>query len=263
MTSRLTFRGGRWHTYMIDGRKVPSVTTVVGKALAKNALVSSAAKETAVWAAHNTGLLGAVLDEQAWVREATAAYRRKWDQARDDGLALHYLAEAMVYGEPMPTETRDGDPIPDNVAAMAGQLARFYDAFDVQPIGQPETRVYSDAHGYAGTWDLAAEFDGTRWLLDYKTGASGIWPETSLQLSAYGHATHYVGDDGEDHPIPDLGLERAAGVWVRPDFWELRPVTFDQSTHGVFLSMLPVAAWAGMRREQSVFDAHVPEPVTP
>lgn len=258
MTSRLEFRGGRWHTYYLDGRRVPGVTSVTGKALAKDALVAAAAKETAAWAARNTGTLGAVLDEPAWVREATAAYRRKWDESRDNGKHLHYLAEAMVYGEPMPDATADGGPIPDDVRDMATQLARFYDRYDVQPIGTPETRIYSDAHGYAGTWDLAAEIDGARWLLDYKTGASGIWPETSLQLSAYGFATHYVAADGEDYAIDALGLERAAGVWIRPDFFELRPVRFDRQVHGVFLSMLPVHAWATERREQSVFDAYVP-----
>lgn len=258
--SRLEFRGGRWHTYYLDGRRIPGATTVIGRALAKDGLTPKAAQLTAEWAARSTGLLGDVLTEPQWVKAATAHYRDTWDQARDDGTNLHYLAQPMVYGEPMPDETEDGEPVTEQVRAMAGQLARFLDAFDVQPVGTPETLVYSETHHYAGTWDLCADFDGARWLLDYKTSASGIWPETSLQLSAYGFATHYVDADDEDHEIASLGIERAAGVVIRPDYWELRPVRFDLPTHGVFLSMLPIYEWARQRREQSVFEP-VPAPV--
>lgn len=268
MTSRLEFAEKPWHEYRLDGRKVPSVTGIIGKALDKPGLRFSAVRETALWAAVNTGLLGAVLDEPAWIREAEAAHRKKWDQSAKDGRTLHTLAESMVYGHPMPTAV-DGEDVPEHVRDMAGNLARFFDAWNVEPVLH-ETLCYSDRYRYGGRWDLLADFDGCRWLLDYKTTAPkkdrqarellpGVYPEVSLQLSAYGHATHYVGADGEDHEMEALGIERAAVVWVRPDTWELVPVRYDRQVHGVFLHMGAVSDWAGLAPGQSVFEP-IPKP---
>lgn len=264
--SRLEFKENPWHEYRLDGRKIPSVTTIIRNATDKPGLVYASATETAIWASLNTGLLGAVLDEDAWIREATNAPRKVWDQARDDGTALHSLAESLVYGHAMPEEI-GGAPVADNVRAMAEQLARFFDAFDVEPVTH-ETLCYSDRYRYGGRWDLLADFHGTRWLLDYKTGKPrkdrgtlmpGVYPEVSIQLSAYGFATHYVDDQGEDQEIESLGIERAAVVWVRPDTWDLVPVRFDRQVHGVFLHMGAVSDWARQAYSQSVF-APIPRP---
>lgn len=255
MTSRLTFSDARgYHEYQLDGRKVPSVTSIIGKALAKPALINAAAKETALWAAVNTGLLDDVLEKDAWIREATAAPRTVWNKRADDGRRLHTLAESLVYGKPMAEEI-DGAPVADHVRDMAEQLARFFDAFSVEPVSH-EAMCFHDSYRYAGRWDLVARIGETTWILDYKTGESGIWPETSLQLTAYGYATHYVrgeGEKAEDRPVSELDIERAGAVWVRPDSWSLVPVRFDRPVHGVFLHMGAVAAWAGMNRGQSVY----------
>lgn len=256
MTSRLTFSDARgYHEYQLDGRKVPSVTSIISKALAKPGLVNAAAKEAALWAARNVALLGDVLEPDAWVREATAAPRTEWNKRADDGRRLHTLAESLVYGQPMATEI-DGAPVPDHVRDMAAQLARFFDAFHVEPMAH-ESMCFHDSYRYAGRWDLVARLDKTTWILDYKTGASGIYPETSLQLCAYGYATHYVKDD-EDRPVSELDIERAGAVWVRPDAWSLIPVRFDRPVHGTFLHMGAAASWASMPKSQSVYSAVVP-----
>ena len=51
MSSRVTFTGGRFHRYSLDGDWVPSVTSVTGKVGDKGGLVGGAAKEVAAWAA--------------------------------------------------------------------------------------------------------------------------------------------------------------------------------------------------------------------
>jgi hypothetical protein len=47
-------------------------------------------------------------------------------------------------------------------------------------------------------------------------------------------------------------VQRAGCVWVRPDFYELRPVRTDDAMYAVFLAMLPVASWVSWKHEQSV-----------
>lgn len=259
--SRLEFAEKPWHEYRLDGRKIPSVTQIIRSATDKPGLVYASAQETALWAARSTGLLGDVLSEDEWIRAATKAPREVWDQAADDGRDLHTLAETLVLGEPMPEDV-NGHPVPENVRDMAGNLARFFDAWDVEPV-LAETLCYSDRYRYGGRWDLVADFDGARWLLDYKTGkpktdrrrrevTPGVYPEVSVQLAAYGFATHYVDDQGQDQEVEALGIERAAVVWVRPDRWELVPVRYDRQVHGVFLHMGAVSAWAGQSPGQSI-----------
>jgi hypothetical protein len=247
--SRLTYRD-QWHQYALDGKKVPSVTAITG-VLDKPALANAAAKEAALWAASNTEAL-TILDVDDWVKAAAGAPRKVWNARAEDGRTLHTLAESIVEGHPMPTEVR-GEPVADHVRDMATQLARFFDVWDVQPI-EAERMVFHDNYRYAGRFDLVAELTGgTRWILDYKTG-SGIYPETSLQLTAYGHATHYVNADDEDRTTSELGIERAAAVWIRPDHWELIPVAFNVRVFGVFLHAGALHSWAKLDRRESVFE---------
>jgi hypothetical protein len=255
--SRLAYTD-RWHQYALDGKRVPSVTGITG-ALNKPALPVAAAKEAALWAARNVAGLD-MMDTDAWVKAAAAAPREVWNARADDGRRLHKLAESVVLGEPMPDEL-DGAPVADHVRDMAEQLVRFFDAWDVQPLAS-EAMIFHEAYRYAGRFDLAAELKNAgRWLLDYKTGASGIYAETSLQLTAYGHATHYVTPDNEDRTMSELGIERAAAVWIRPDSWELVPVKYDVGVFAYFRHLGAVHEWTKISREVSVMDP-LPAPVS-
>lgn len=246
MASRLVFSEGG-HRYALDGERVPSVTTVT-RALAAPGLVWAAAKETAAWARDHQDDL-AVLGPESWTREATGAHRRAWNQARDDGSMLHDLAERLLYGDPLPQEGPDGTPYPDEILRSAEQAARFLDAWEVDPLAH-EALVFHETDRWAGRLDLVADLrGGDRWLLDWKTGRTGIWPETALQLAAYAHATHLVYGDR------DVGMAQvahAAAVWVRPDHWELVPVRHDDATYAVFQHLIPVAAWAALDRDETV-----------
>lgn len=229
--SRLLFKGGRWHTYYLDGTKVPGVTTVAG-VLDKGGMVTAAAREAATWAVLHRDAFD-VMGEAEWQRACARAHQDVWAKARDDGTALHKIAETLVYGTPMPDQV-DGVPVADHVADMAQWLARWFDAWQVEPV-KHEGLVYSDRWQYAGRFDLVADLaDGQRWLLDFKTTASGVWPETALQLAGYRHASHYVDDDGHDKPLAELGIERAGVVWVRPDHAWLVPVLADERVFGYF-----------------------------
>jgi hypothetical protein len=234
--------------YWLDRERVPSVTGITRMVGDHGGLIGAAAKEAAAWSAIHAAELDQ-LGEEEWRQLASGAHRRAWNRAADHGTQVHKLAESLVYGQPLPAEAEDGTPWPDEAYDSAQQLARFFDTWQVQPIAH-EALVFHEGDRWGGRFDLLAELaGGGRWLLDYKTGQSGIWPEVSLQLAAYAHATHIV-HQGDDKPMPHI--DRAAAVWVRPDKWELVPVAVGDSVYEVFRHAMHVAAWAKLDRDQSV-----------
>lgn len=255
MSSRLTFEP-RYHRYSLDGHWVPSVTTVTRYVGDHGGLIGSSAKEAAAWASTHADEL-TTLGEDEWRKACAGAARRQWSQAAQRGTQLHTLAESLVYGTELPATNPEGEPWADDVYRSAQQLAAFMDEWQVDPVAN-EALVYHETDRWAGRLDLVADLgDGRRWLLDYKTGASGIWPETSLQLGAYAHATHMV-HDGNDVPMPQVAA--AGAVWVRPDGWQLIPVAVGDAVYDVFRHAMSVAAWAKLDRDQSV-GAPLPAPV--
>jgi len=251
MASRLVVGRGRFHTYSLDGERVPSVTGIIGKATGKPQLLKWAAKEAALWAAANVESLP-VMGEASWIREATAASDRTRDASAAAGTAVHSIAERLIYGEPVESyDPETKEPYPDDVIRMGEQVARFMDAWDITPdTALVECAVFHEELKYAGQFDLVAVLKGgARWIIDYKTGASGVWPETALQLTGYSRATHVqIGD--RDMKMPPI--DRAAALWVRPDAWELQPVRIDDDMWRAFRHAIEMAKWAGLRREDCI-----------
>lgn len=247
MSSRIVFNAGR-HTYALDGAYVPGVTTVINKAIGKPALIRWSAKLAAQWAATNVEAM-TLLGEEEWIATAAKASDRARDEAMRAGTKLHELAESLVYGDELPAEDPQGLPWPDEIYRSAEQLARFYDAWDVEPVVH-EAIVFHAEHRWAGRLDLIGRLsDNAVWLLDYKTGATGIWPETALQLNAYAKATH-IQIAGEDRPM--IEVERLGAVWLRPDSWQLHPLRFDPALYAVFGHAMRVAAWTSEAKDANV-----------
>lgn len=265
--TRLHFSAHGWgHRYALDGKQVPSVTTVLNATLNKPGLVYSAAKLTAAWAAINVDSLfrpddGAVrgpglLDEEAWRDVATKHHRRMWDEAANIGRDVHSIAEQLVYGAQMPAAKDDGTPWTSDVTRMAEQLAHFFDETKLRPVVH-ESLVYHAVHRYAGRFDLIADLDvagvTARWLLDYKTGASGVFPEASLQATAYRAATHVqIERDGRLVDVDMPGVDQCGALWVRPDGWELLPLTTDREQFDAFVHALGLYPWTKRKREDLV-----------
>jgi hypothetical protein len=91
-----------------------------------------------------------------------------------------------------------------------------------------ERVVGSRRYGYCGTFDLVADIAGTRWLLDWKTSGA-VYPETGLQLAAYRYADAYLGDDGVEIPMSEVGIERCGVVRLAADgSYDLRPVAAEE-----------------------------------
>lgn len=246
--SRLAFNDAR-HQYRLDGEWCPGVTSITGRVGNPGPLMSWATKVAAGYALEHVSDLD-FLDGEVWAGNVASAADRERDARAADGRALHAIAERMILGEPMPSVIADV-PVSDDVAAMAGQLARFYDAWDVAPV-LVESRCFHDGERYAGTLDLVADLHGTRWLLDYKTTGSGIWPKDALQVCAYSRATHYVDEYDEDQPLAAVGIERTGAVHVRPEGWELVPLRTDDGVWAAFLHAYAASDWDRLRRSWSV-----------
>jgi hypothetical protein len=201
------------HRYWLDGKPVPGVTTLLGKGLPKPALPYWSAKSVAEYVVDNPeqvdnlrslgrGPAVAALKAIPWQARDTAAVR---------GTDVHALAEELIHG-------REVD-VPEHLLAHVEGYVRFLDEFAVEPI-LTERQVASRSLWYAGTFDAIARIDGVVWGLDLKT-SKGIYGETSLQVAAYMGAEFYVGDDGEELPIPEV--ERIGAVHVTDAGSQLRP----------------------------------------
>lgn len=211
-------------------------------------LINWAARSAAQWAAANRELYDQ-LGEDAWVAQATKASERIRDEGAARGTRLHTMAEALLYGDALPELDADGVPIPDEERRSAQQMARFMDAHRLEPVCH-EAIVFHEEHRWAGRLDAIADLaDGRRWLLDWKTGASGIWPDTALQLAAYRHASHICVRDRDLLMTP---VSEAAAVWIRPDSWQLIPVLTDADAYAAFRSALGAYTWANRHRRDAV-----------
>jgi len=209
-------------SYLLNGRKVPSVTTILSDGWPKPALAYWAAKEAAAAAVNRWDELAALPVSERIETIKRAPWERR-DAAALRGTEIHELGERLVAGEPV--------EIPDAFLGPVNAYARFLDRFDVQPI-LVERPVANVSHEWAGTFDLRARlYDGTDWLLDLKTG-SGVYETHAIQLAAYAHAEIYVDNGGEvrawDPP------QRCGVVHLTSDSAELIPVDARARAYAVF-----------------------------
>ena len=227
--------------YRIEGRELPSVTTVLD-VIAKPALGPWYAKEER---RHFEAAMLEVLSKPgardpdyvlAAVAEAVSGVKaadREKQRAATIGTAVHAGIEwhlRRMLGEDAGAEPRLPDP-----AAWAVESWRDWAvSVALEPLGIERT-VYCVECGYAGTLDLYAKVKGVLSVLDWKTGRA-IYPEAFLQNVAYRHAAQR------------LGMPAAQGLIVRlpklldDPAWEVMPVP---ETLGLpdFLAALRLWRW--------------------
>lgn len=235
---------GRNHSYTINDTKTIGVTTAISNGWPKPGLNT--------WYARSVAEMAADLSVDEWQvlrsmgRDATVAALSKAPNQKRDGAAVrgtkvHKIAEKLILGVEV--------DVPEELYGHVQNCARFMDQWKVRPL-LIERVVGSYQFGYAGTFDLIAELpDLRRILFDYKTGASGIHPETAMQLSAYRYADAYVADDGTEIPMVEVGITGCAAVWVRSDGYDVIPVKADQPVFRAFLHTLQVAKQQPICRE--------------
>lgn len=221
-----TVGGGRMYHWR--GEDYPSVTTILGATMPKPALPAWAAKRAAEFAIANRGTVGALIDagdERAALDLIKGAPWRDRDRAGEIGTAVHAYAEAIANG--------DTAAIPEEVMPFAPHFLRFLEDWQPEYV-ETEATVFAPLilddtgrrifGGYGGTLDAIAVIRGETWLLDTKTSASGVWPDTALQLAAY-HSASFIGRDDGETTAELPYCERFAVLHLRPEGYRLVPLT--------------------------------------
>lgn len=230
-------------TYLIEGTKYPSVTTIIG-VLDKPALMYWAAKAVAEAAVFlpDEWIPIARRDQQAAVDHLKSSPWRDRDRGANLGSALHKAIECETLGLPMPTMDEPCTQMLDQYQRWA---AKFRPTWELS-----EATVWSPSGGYAGTTDGVVVIGGKRYIVDLKTTkpgrqGHGIYPEVALQLAAYRYAEWIILPDGSKLPMPQV--DGALAIWVRPDTCRALHVTADERAFSAFRSVLAAAVdwtWA-------------------
>jgi hypothetical protein len=243
---------GAGHSYVLDGEPVEGVTHLLGEGVPKPALVNAAAVETANYAVNNWADLDALPLAQR-LRKIEKGRFDRWNAATVRGTKVHAYAAALMAGEEV--------DVPDAYVDHVDQCLAFLADFDVTALAV-EVTVVNRQYRYMGAADLLAHMgtDPAVWLLDWKTSASGVWPETALQLAAYAHCTTMLGADDLEVPMPVV--TRAGAIHLRADGYDLYPVDTSAETFRAFLYVQQVARFRARPRSDFVGDALQPAAVT-
>lgn len=227
--------GRATHWYVdANGLKVPGVTTIIGNGLPKPALVGWGIKSVAEYAVDHWDEVAELAPSERLRVLKGSPYAAR-DEAASRGTAVHHIAERLAAGEEVEFE--------DELAGHVESAVRFLDEWQPRVI-LAEKSCYNLEFGWAGTFDLIAEFpDGRTALLDYKT-SKGVYPDTALQLAAYRYSTHYTDEAGESHPMP--AVDWCGVVHVRADGYDVYELRVDET---VLLRMRYVAAVARLKGE--------------
>lgn len=195
---------GKGHSYLLNGRRIAGVTTVIG-VIDKPALVEWAAKTTAEYAVANWDRL-AGMSSIARFEELKEARWKKNKEATVSGKRIHSLAERIAKGESI-------EKIPPELRGPVQAYADLLDewGFDVVELELPVANL---SYLYGGTADaiLTSERTGPI-LVDIKTGRRA-YSEVALQLAAYRYTDIYL------HEVEQIGPRGGR----RPSLWEERPM---------------------------------------
>lgn len=194
--SGLTFDDRR-HRYTLDGKRIPSVTTILG-VLDKPGLPYWAAGLVARDAVTNHDYWQQRIhngeDPERIIRDLKRSPWQERDKAARRGTRIHMVLEEAAHGDPT--------DCPQDLLPMAQQAVDLLDREDVRTV-ETEARGYNRGLWYAGTIDLIATIRGRTWLLDWKSSRS-IHETHIMQIAAYAHMDTILTIDGEEKPMPHI-----------------------------------------------------------
>jgi hypothetical protein len=228
--------GARFYVDPTTGTKVPGVTSVMQN-LPKPFLKPWGEKLAAEFAVNNIDTVTSLVnsgDESAAVDLVKGAARRYTTQAAQRGDEVHTMFEAMALGQTVQAAS-------DELRVYQGHITEFFNV--VKPkFRHVEATVWSEQHGYAGSFDWLAdvEIDGELVTVigDTKTtkpGPNGPHEEVALQLSAYARADYLMLGDGTKVDMPKI--DAGAVFHVRSEGWTFRPINIGDDVFQTFLGL--------------------------
>jgi hypothetical protein len=228
---------GSGHSYVIDGARVDGVTTLLSEGTPSGGLVTWSARCVAerVIDMDNFEIdeLRHDMNREDAIKDLTNTYRLKRQRLAVRGTKVHALADRISRGEQVDIDDEE-------LYGFATSAARFLDDWHVRPILSEQT-VGSRQWSYGGTFDLVCDMNGYRCLVDYKTSSRRPHWRTALQLAAYRWADCYVGYDGTEIPMSEVGIEQAYIVNVRDDGYDIYPIESGPDVFRAFLHVAHVA----------------------
>jgi len=147
--------------FLADGKRVPGVTTIIGRFKESGGLIH--------W---------------AWTEGKEGRdYRETSKAAADAGTLAHAMVEAKIRDLPGP----DLDKYPEDVrvkgAAAYGAFLTWADQSRLKVI-YAEPKLVSERHRFGGTPDAIIELDGKLSLGDWKSG-NAVYADHLIQIAAY------------------------------------------------------------------------------
>jgi hypothetical protein len=160
------------HSYLLDGKRMTGVTTVVGIIDKSSALIP--------WAV-NMAIDHLQKYPGDW-EGAKSAHRVKKEKAGDLGTQTHFWVEQYVKSQIAGTEYLPKYES-DQIKKMVEKFIEWGKDNDVKFL-LSEQRVYSAKHFFAGTCDLLVEIKGKKYIADLKT-AKDIYLSNYIQMAGY------------------------------------------------------------------------------
>lgn len=177
--------------YYVDGKRVPGVTTILGRFKESGGLIHWSWKIAFDGLTEACSLLQDALNGKKRADEAadflakplsTWDYRTKRDTAADAGTCAHDMMECHIKGRAF-----DSSRYPPEVVVKAQPAFEAFLQWAKQSkfeISETEVQMTSRKHLFGGTRD-AILIDGKRSLGDWKT-SNAIYSEYLLQIAGYG-----------------------------------------------------------------------------
>lgn len=216
-------------TYHWQNEDHPSVTSVLGTAVAKPGLIPWAARVSAQATAD--ALAGGALPEVA-VTAGCKAPNAGRDAGGVRGTDCHRTLHHLALGLPLPTVGAAAKPYVESLLVWWGDN-------EPEPI-VAEATVLNRTYGYAGTMDAIWHVGGRILAIDAKT-AAGRYPEEALQLAAYRYAEVICLPDGTEEPMPTV--DACAVLAIAPDKCELVDVDAGDEAWAAYRAALILATW--------------------
>jgi len=192
--------------YTIDGAEYPSVTTVLSILDKGENLLSWSAEQACKYISQNlnSGMSLDVLFENA--RNNFKAVR---DEAGYIGSEVHGLIEQNIKGQWVDSKTLRPE-VKKAFFAFLGWRKKYNVKFL-----HTEMTVHSKKHSFAGTLDAIVEFEGLRYVADWKTSGS-IYDTFPLQISSYRECAKEMGI--ETHGEIIVRLDKNTGKFETKDY---------------------------------------------